>query len=30
MGWAGHLARMGELRNAYNIVDGRPEEKRPL
>jgi hypothetical protein len=23
--WAGHVARMGEMRNAYNILDGKPE-----
>jgi hypothetical protein len=27
--WAGHVARM-EMRNAYNILVGNPEEKRPL
>ncbi|KAJ4439144.1 hypothetical protein ANN_15101 [Periplaneta americana] len=26
--WAGHVARMGESRNAYKV--GRPEGKRPL
>jgi hypothetical protein len=25
MRWAGHVARMGELKGAYNILDGRPE-----
>jgi tetrahydromethanopterin S-methyltransferase subunit E len=25
MGWAGHVARMGEVRGAYNILVGRPE-----
>jgi hypothetical protein len=30
MRWAGHLARMGEKRNAYRILVGMPEEKRPL
>jgi hypothetical protein len=24
--WAGHLARMGETRNAYRILVGKPEE----
>jgi hypothetical protein len=28
--WAGHVARMGEKRNAYRISVGKPEEKRPL
>ncbi|KAJ4448734.1 hypothetical protein ANN_00125 [Periplaneta americana] len=28
--WAGHVARMGESRNAYRLLVGRPEEKRPL
>jgi hypothetical protein len=27
---AGHVARMGEERNAYNILVGKPEGKRPL
>jgi len=26
----GHVARMGEKRNAYNILVGKPEGKRPL
>jgi hypothetical protein len=26
----GHVERMAEVRNAYKIVVGRPEEKRPL
>jgi hypothetical protein len=30
MRWAGHVARMGEKRNAYKILVGKPEEKRPL
>jgi hypothetical protein len=30
MRWAGHLARMGEKRNAYKLLMGKPEEKRPL
>jgi hypothetical protein len=25
MRWAGHVARMGEVRGAYNILVGRPE-----
>ncbi|KAJ4448579.1 hypothetical protein ANN_10598 [Periplaneta americana] len=28
--WAGHVARIGESRNAYRVLDGRPEGKRPL
>ncbi|KAJ4439163.1 hypothetical protein ANN_15120 [Periplaneta americana] len=27
--WAGHAARMGESRNAYRVLVGRPEGKRP-
>jgi hypothetical protein len=30
MRWAGHVARMGERRNAYRILVGKPEGKRPL
>jgi hypothetical protein len=30
MRWAGHVARMGEVRGAYNIMVGRPEGRRPL
>jgi hypothetical protein len=30
MRWAGHIARMGETRNAYRILVGKPEGKRPL
>jgi len=26
----GHVARMGAMRNAYNIFVGKPEGKRPL
>jgi hypothetical protein len=26
---AGHVARMGETRNAYRILMGKPEGKRP-
>jgi hypothetical protein len=29
-GWAGHVVRMGEGRNEYRVLVGRPEEKRPL
>ncbi|KAJ4439040.1 hypothetical protein ANN_14996 [Periplaneta americana] len=28
--WAGHVARMGESRNAYRVLVGRPEGKRPF
>ncbi|KAJ4434311.1 hypothetical protein ANN_22866 [Periplaneta americana] len=28
--WAGHVARMGESRNAYRVLVGRPKGKRPL
>ncbi|KAJ4436175.1 hypothetical protein ANN_18805 [Periplaneta americana] len=28
--WAGHVARMGEFRNAYRVLVGRPAGKRPL
>jgi hypothetical protein len=28
--WAGHVARMGEKMNAYGILVGKPEGKRPL
>ncbi|KAJ4429626.1 hypothetical protein ANN_21827 [Periplaneta americana] len=28
--WAGHVARMGESRNAYRVLVGRPRGKRPL
>jgi hypothetical protein len=30
MRWAGHVARMGEKRNAYRLLVGKPEGKRPL
>jgi hypothetical protein len=30
MRWAGHVARKGEKRNAYRILVGMPEGKRPL
>jgi hypothetical protein len=29
MRWAGHVARMGEKRNAYRLLVEKPEEKRP-
>jgi hypothetical protein len=28
--WAGHVARMGEKRNAYRLLVGKPEGQRPL
>jgi hypothetical protein len=30
MRWAGHVARMGKKRNAYRLLVGKPEGKRPL
>jgi hypothetical protein len=30
MRWAGHVAGMGEKRNAYMILVGKAEVKRPL
>jgi hypothetical protein len=30
MRWAGHVICMGEKRNAYRILVGKPEGKRPL
>jgi hypothetical protein len=30
MRWAGHVARTGAKRNAYRILVGKPEGKRPL
>jgi hypothetical protein len=30
MGWAGHVARIAQKRNAYRILVGNPEGKRPL
>jgi hypothetical protein len=30
MRWGWHMARMGEVRGAYNILVGRPEGRRPL
>jgi hypothetical protein len=30
MRWAVHVARKGEMRNAYRILVGKPEGKRPL
>jgi hypothetical protein len=28
--WAGHVARMGEMRSAYNVLVKKPEGKRLL
>jgi hypothetical protein len=28
MRWTGHVARIGEERNAYRILVGKPEEKK--
>jgi hypothetical protein len=28
--WARHVARMGEMRNACEILAGKPEGRRPL
>jgi hypothetical protein len=30
MTWEGHVARMGKKRNAYRLLVGKPEGKRPL
>jgi hypothetical protein len=30
MRWTGHVARMGEKRNAYRLLVGKAEGKRPL
>jgi hypothetical protein len=30
MRWEGHVARMGEKRNAYRLLVGKPEGKRQL
>jgi hypothetical protein len=30
MRWAGHVARIGEKRNACRLLVGKPEGKRPL
>jgi hypothetical protein len=28
--WAGHVARMGEKRNAYGLLVGKPKGRKPL
>jgi len=30
MRWSGHVACMGEEREVYRVLVGKPEEKRPL
>jgi hypothetical protein len=30
MRWTGHVAYMGEMRNAYKVLVRKPEGKRPL
>jgi hypothetical protein len=30
MRWVGHVARMGEKRNTYRLLVGKPEGRRPL
>jgi hypothetical protein len=30
MRWAGHVARMGEVRGVYRVLIGSPEGKKPL
>ena len=30
MGWAAHVARIGEERGVYRVLVGKPEGKRPL
>jgi hypothetical protein len=30
MRWAGHVAHMGDDRDVYRLLVGKPEEKRPL
>jgi hypothetical protein len=30
MRWAGHVARMGEKRDVYRVLVGKPERKRQL
>jgi hypothetical protein len=30
MGWAWHVAQVGEMRNAYNILVGKPKGRRPV
>jgi hypothetical protein len=30
MKWAGHVAHMGDVRNAYEVLIRKPESKRPF
>jgi hypothetical protein len=30
MKWAGHVVRMGDMINAFKVLTGKPERKRPL
>jgi hypothetical protein len=30
MRWAGHVARIGEKRNSYRLLAGKPEGRRPV
>jgi hypothetical protein len=30
MGWTGHVTRKGKKRNAYRVLVGKPDGKRPL
>jgi hypothetical protein len=30
MRWAGHVARVGEVRGVYRVLVGKPEGKRPV
>jgi hypothetical protein len=30
MRWAGHVVQIGEMRNAYRLLVGKPEERRPI
>jgi hypothetical protein len=30
MRWAGHVARIGEKRDVFRLLTGKPEGKRPL
>jgi hypothetical protein len=28
--WTGHIARIGEMRNSYNSLVGKPKRRKPL
>jgi hypothetical protein len=30
MKWTGHVTQMGENKNAYKVLVGKPEGKRPI